>query len=79
MTALRKADVERLLATYDDDPVAALAAALRVTLDAPDLDWTALVKRAGFTCARRIRLQAAETAALDELLTELNELRALSW
>lgn len=78
MTALRKADVERLFAAYDHDPVGALTAALRVTLDRPDLDWTALVKLAGFTCARRIRLQAAETAALDELLTELNELRALS-
>ena len=55
-----------------------LGRALRVTLGAHDLGWTALVKRAGFTCARRIRLQAGGQAALDELLTELNELRSVS-
>lgn len=78
MTALRKRDVEVLLDRYDTDPVAALTDALRVALDRPDLDFTALVKLAGFSCARRIRLQAQEPAALDELLTELNELRTLS-
>ena len=78
MSALRKADVERLMASYDHNPVAALTAALQVALDAPHLEWTALVKQAGFSCARRIRLQAEEQAALDELLVELNELRTLS-
>jgi len=78
VTALKKRDVEVLLDRYDTDPVAALTDALRVALDRPDLDFTALVKLAGFTCERRIRLQAQETAALDELLAELNELRTLS-
>lgn len=78
MTALKKRDVELLLDRYDTDPVAALTEALRVALDRPDLDFTALVKLAGFSCARRIRLQAQEPAALDELLTELNERRALA-
>ena len=78
MTALKKRDVEVLLDRYDTDPVAALTAALRVALDRPDLDFTALVKLAGFSCARRIRLQAQEPAALDELLAELNELRTLA-
>jgi hypothetical protein len=78
VTVLKKRDVEQMLADYDHDPVAALTTALRTTLDRPDLDWTALVKLAGFGCARRIRLQASETAALDELLVELNEFRALS-
>lgn len=77
MTALKKRDVEVLLDRYDTDPVAALTDALRINLDRPDLDFTALVKLAGFSCARRIRLQAQEPAALDELLTELNELRTL--
>lgn len=77
MTALRKRDVERLMADYDAHPVDALTAALRVALDRPDLDWTALVKLAGFSCARRIRLQAQDPEALDELLRDLNELRAL--
>ena len=78
MTALKKRDVEVMLDRYDTDPVAALTAALRVALDRPDLDFTALVKLAGFSCARRIRLQAQEPAALDELLAELNELRTLA-
>lgn len=78
MTALKKRDVEALLDRYDAEPVAALTDALRVALDRPDLEFTALVKLAGFSCARRIRLQAQEPAALDELLTELNELRTLS-
>jgi hypothetical protein len=78
VTALRKHDVERMMADYDHDPVAALTTALRAALDRPDLEWTALVKLAGFSCDRRIRLQAGETAALDELLVELNEQRSLN-
>ncbi len=66
-----------MMTDYDHDPVAALTVALRTALDEPTLDWTALVKIAGFDCARRIRLQAGETAALDELLVELNEQRAI--
>lgn len=77
MTDLKKRDVERLMAAYDRDPVAALTAALRVALDRPDLDFTALVKVAGFTCARRIRLQAKDQEALDELCRELNEVRGV--
>ena len=75
MSRLKKADVEQLMAGYDADPVAALTGALRVALDEPDLEWTALVKAAGFSCARRIRLQGNDPAALDELAAELNELR----
>ena len=56
---------------------AALTAALRVVLDRPHDDWTQLVKAAGFTCARRILLQAGDTVALDELAAELNEMRSL--
>jgi hypothetical protein len=78
VTTLRKRDVEQMMADYDRDPVAALTVALRTTLDQPDLEWTALVKMAGFDCARRIRLQAVDTAALDELLVELNEQREIS-
>jgi hypothetical protein len=77
VTELTKRDVEHLLTAYDDTPVEALTVALRVVLDRADLDFTALVKLAGFSCARRIRLQAQDASALDELLTELNELRTL--
>lgn len=78
MSRLKKADAAALLDRYDDDPVAALTAALRVALDRPDLDWTALVKLAGFSCARRIRLQGNDPVALDELAAELNELRVVT-
>lgn len=78
MTRLKKADVEALLHDYDANPVGALTAALRVALDEPALEWTALVKAAGFSCARRIRLQGNDPAALDELAAELNELRTVA-
>lgn len=78
MTALRKRDVEALLEHYDNDPVGALTTALRTALDEPDLEWTALVKKAGFSCDRRIRLQAHDIAAMDELVAELNERRGVS-
>ncbi|MBK8332837.1 MAG: hypothetical protein IPL07_10740 [Acidimicrobiaceae bacterium] len=78
MTRLCKADVEQLLAGYDADPVAALTTALRVVLDQPGGEWTALLKAAAFSCARRIRLQGNDPAALDELAAELNELRAVA-
>ena len=75
MIRLRKDDVELMMATYDTDPVAALTAALRVALGRPDGEWTELLKAAGLSCARRIRLQGNDPAALDELAAELNELR----
>lgn len=77
MTGLGKAHVEALLEGYDADPVGALTAALRVALDRPDLEWTGLLQLAGISCARRIRLQGNDPAALDELAAELNELRTL--
>lgn len=78
MSRLKKADAAALMDGYDADPVGALTAALRVALDRPDLEWTALVKLAGFSCARRIRLQGNDPVALDELAAELNELRVVT-
>jgi len=78
VSRLNKFDAEALLAEYDADPVGALTAALRVALDMPDGDWTTMLKQAGFSCARRIRLQANDPAALDELVAELNELRGIA-
>lgn len=75
MSRLKKLDVINLMDTYDHDPVGALTTALRIALDQPDGEWTALVKAAGFSCAQRIRLQGHDPAAMDELLTYLNELR----
>jgi hypothetical protein len=77
MGRLRKGDVERMMGGYDLDPIGALTVALRRVMDAPDASWEDLLRTAGFTCDRRIRLHTADPAALDELLRDLNELRTL--
>ena len=78
MTMLRKRDVERLLADYDADPVAAITAAMQIALDSPDADYRTLVLAAPFDDDRRALLLTADVAALDELARELNETRTLS-
>lgn len=77
MARLSKFDVEVLLAGYDDDPVAALTHALAKVLDRAGATWVELIAAAPFPAERRQRLLAGTTDALDELLRELNELRAL--
>lgn len=74
---LKKRHVERLLASYDADPVGALTAALRVALDLPDASWPALLAAAPIDAARRQRLLSADESALDQLVTELNEFRCV--
>jgi hypothetical protein len=78
VTRLAKRDVERLLQTYDDDPIAALGVALAKVLDVGDSTWQTLVDRAGFAPERATRLLVAEPSALDALARELNELRDLA-
>jgi hypothetical protein len=70
---LRKADVEALLARYDQDPVDALSRALRQVLEQPDWSWEQLV--AALPEPRQAGLLAQYPKALDELAAELNELR----
>ncbi len=74
---LTKHHVETLFATYDEDPVEALSAALRVVLGEPDAGWTELIAAAGFGSDRARRLAAGDVAELDALASELNELRTL--
>lgn len=78
MNRLGKAQVEALLADYDAAPIEALTVALRIALGAPQLDWMALLDLADFEDARRQRLQLGDQAALDELATELNEVRCVA-
>ena len=78
MTRLDKRDVERLLDSYDRDPVAALSVALEKVLDLAGAAWPQLVYAAGLDPARTERLLAAQPNALDELATELNEQRELN-
>lgn len=66
-----------MLATYDDDPTAALATALRIVLDREDASWPELVNAGGFTATRSAALLIGEQGALDDLAAELNELRDL--
>jgi hypothetical protein len=77
MTALSKSDVAELLERYDADPTGALAMALGRVLDRPGATWAELIALAPLDPARRQRLARGETAALDELLSELNECRTL--
>ena len=72
---MRKADAEALLDTYGIDPVGALTVALRTVLERPDAAWPELVAAARFADTRTAALLIGEERALDELATELNELR----
>jgi len=74
---LNKRDVERMLADYDADPVAALTAALRKTLAIPEATWSSLLEAAPIDAERRRRLASGDLAALDQLAVELNERRCL--
>ncbi len=74
---LKKAQVERLLADYDADPIGALTVALRVALDRADATWTELLDAAPIDDERRRRLIAADERVLDQLAAELNERRGL--
>lgn len=77
MARLRKPDVETLLATYDADPVAALTVALRRVLDRPEANWPDLLAASGLPAGTVEALRAGRAAALDDLVTTLNELRTL--
>ena len=76
-TRLAKRDVERLLATYDDDPKGALAVALARVLGLTAPTWEEAVRAAGLPAERERTLLAGEQGALDELAQELNESRTI--
>ena len=62
---------------YDEDPVAALTAALRVVLDRPGDSWQELIEHAALPSEWTDELRRAEVAAMDRLFTDLNELRTV--
>jgi hypothetical protein len=74
---LNKADAERLLTSYDADPVAALTRALRIVLDAPNDAWPELVACVPSSVSTRAALLVAEERTLDALARDLNEQRHL--
>ena len=67
-----------MLADYDEDPVAALANALRIVLEQPDSTWPELVARAGLADTQAAALLVGEEGALDALARTLNEVRELA-
>lgn len=67
--------MERLLASYDADPIISLTGALRIVLDSSDADWAELLDIAPIDADRRRRLLANDEASLDHLAAELNERR----
>ncbi len=77
IAALTKAQVERLLAGYDADPIGALTTALRRVLHRPDATWAELLAEAPIDDGRRQLLLSGDQASLDRLAAELNERRRL--
>ena len=77
MARLSKRDVEVLLTAYDDDPIAALGAALSRVLDRPATPWPELVRLARLPAGHTAALLAGDVAALDALARTLNERRGL--
>lgn len=75
MVRLKKIDVERLTATFDRDPVAALTVALRRTTERPTAEWAELVAALPIDELRMGLLRVRDSAALEELLRDLIELR----
>lgn len=74
---LDKRQVERLLATYDDDPEGALAEALGHVVGRPGSPFDELVVAAPMADDRRAALLLREVAAMDDLARELNETRTV--
>lgn len=77
IAALTKAQVERLLAEYDADPIGALTRALRRVVRMPDATWAELLAAAPIDAGRRQLLLSGDEASLDRLAAELNERRRL--
>ena len=77
IAALTKAQVERLLADYDADPIGSLTRALRRVLRMPDATWPELLAAAPIDAGRRQLLLSGDQASLDRLAAELNERRRL--
>ena len=75
---LDKRQVERLLATYDDDPEGALAEALGHVVGRPGSTFDELVVAAPMADDRRAALLLRDVAAMDSLARELNETRTVA-
>ena len=72
---LTKHDVEKLLATYDTQPIDALSKALRKCLGMPHATWRTLIEAAIPQLQESQSLLSHDIEALDSLTKRLNETR----
>ena len=72
---LTKRDVEKLLATYDTQPIDALSTALRKCLGMPHATWRTLIEVAIPQLQESQSLLSHDIEALDSLTKRLNETR----
>ena len=72
---LSKHDVENLMKAIDDEPHAALAAAMRIALGRPHATFETLVRLAPIEATWRSGALAGHVAAIDRLAATLNEMR----
>ena len=77
MRKLKKIEVERMLDTYDQDPLGTLSLAISLTKEVSCASWTELVQTLGYDDTRTKNLRDGQTDALDELLKRLVENRSL--
>ena len=77
MRRLSKRDVEALLGEYDNNPVAALHAALSILIPDCPKDWSGAVDCLQMTEAAKQSLRDHDTAALDALVKQFVETRSL--
>jgi hypothetical protein len=77
MRKLTKFEVERMLNTYDQDPLGTLSLAISLAKEVSVTSWTELVQTLGYDETRTNNLRNGQTDALDELLKSLVEDRSL--
>ena len=77
MRKLTKFEVERMLNTYDQDPLGTLSLAISLAKEVSVTSWTELVQTLGYDETRTKNLRNGQTDALDELLKSLVEDRSL--
>ena len=75
---LNKSDVEKLMDSYDTDPISALARAMRIVLGRHHSSFATLVRLVPELNSDATALIGGDTEALDRLVRQLNEERTLS-